>query len=120
MKTFLVVVGIITIILSTIVGIFSGSFLLFLVSVFGGVGGAALYFGIAMVLDNQENMLYLLHNSAPRLEFAKPKHECLKCLTPFDTNSCPKCGWQYSSKKCRACGSQYDGTRKTCPHCGEM
>ena len=90
MSKTLTVIGIISIIVSIILGIASGTFLGFLTSVAGGIVSGVVFFALSMVLDNQQAILAGLR----------------KLKRPAEKVACPKCG------------KQYDGDMNSCPHCG--
>ena len=91
MSKILVIAGIISIIVSVILGIAAGTFPGFLTAAAGGVASGIVFFALSTILDNQQAIL----NGLQRLD--KPAKQ---------KTTCPKCG------------GQYDGDMHSCPYCG--
>ena len=53
----LVIIGVITIIVGTIYGINTGSFLGFMIAFFSGIAGSVIWFSMAKILENQSYIL---------------------------------------------------------------
>jgi large conductance mechanosensitive channel len=92
-------IGAIIIIITIIVGIMSGSFLIFLFVVAIGIVTAIIFFALAKVLENQENILYILdkQEKAIKKSNGEEKVVCPKCNYAHDDDytSCPHCGYRY-------------------------
>ncbi|WP_407269803.1 hypothetical protein [Radiobacillus sp. PE A8.2] len=96
----LIACGIIVLISSVIVGVFSGSFFGFILAVIGGVFSSVIFFALAKIIDNQETMLLKIYKLEDfnRKQVKKEDTVCSKCNYTYDQelNSCPKCGWRPS------------------------
>jgi hypothetical protein len=91
MAKFLFFIGIIIILIAAILGFASGSFMGIIAALGSGIASAAIFFALAMILENQA--LILSHiQTLPR-----PSKE---------------------KSTCSRCGKQYDGDMNSCPHCG--
>jgi large conductance mechanosensitive channel len=91
-------IGAIIIIITIIVGIMSGSFLMFLFVVAIGIVIAIIFFALAKILEDQENILYKLdkQEKAIKKSIGEEKVVCPKCNYAHDDDytSCPHCGYR--------------------------
>ncbi|UOQ87156.1 zinc ribbon domain-containing protein [Gracilibacillus salinarum] len=87
--------GTIAIVLSVLIGIMSGHFIMFLLYTFIGIVIGMLLFAVAEIIDNQEVIMNEL--------FAQRK---LANAERKKIIQCPRCN------------SEYDDTRVSCPYCG--
>ena len=98
MVTLLYIIGVIILIISGIAGLYSGSFIGFLISIAGGFATTIIFFALAKILDNQETILYALANQKEkqRKHLIQEKKICSKCNKEydFDYGSCPHCGYR--------------------------
>lgn len=98
MITLLYIVGVLTLVISGIVGIYSGSFLGFLISIAGGFATTIIFFALANILDNQITIIYTLkkQEEKQRKLLSQEKKVCSKCNKEYDHDygSCPHCGFR--------------------------
>ena len=98
MLTLLYSIGAIVLIISIIIGIYSGAFMRFLVSVAGGIASAIIFFALAKILENQETILYkLLHQEEIQRKYQmQEKKICPRRNKEYDIDfsSCPHCGYR--------------------------
>lgn len=97
MKELLKVSGVVSIVICVIAGIFTHSFLGFLIYAFGGALTSLIPFGLAEVLENQEVIIHNLHSSSSQtggILHLKGKKVCEACNKEVeeDRTSCPYCG----------------------------
>lgn len=92
----LYITGIITLVISIVVGFYSGSFIGFLVSVAGGFTSAIILFSLSKILENQDTILYTLakQEEVQKRYLFKEKQICSRCSKEYDIDfgSCPYCG----------------------------
>ncbi|MFA9559759.1 hypothetical protein ACERII_20830 [Evansella sp. AB-rgal1] len=95
---FLYVIAAITILIAVVSGFYTGSFLGFLLIMFGGVSTAIIMIALAMIIEYQERIYYLLQykDKQQRKLLKIDKKECTNCQKKhdFDMNSCPYCGFR--------------------------
>ena len=91
----LIIIGILTIIISIVAGLFTGSFWGFLVCVTIGSSIAMILFSFVHIIDNLRSIRYQLQLQN---ELTKKIHE--------------------KTKTCSNCDYEYDDTLKSCPRCG--
>jgi uncharacterized paraquat-inducible protein A len=100
MQVLLYAVGGIIIMVSLIAGVASGSFFRFLFTVASGGITAAIFFALAMIMGNQEDIIYRLDRQEERMRrmLTKEKVVCPKCNYEHDSDysSCPHCGYRES------------------------
>lgn len=98
MSSLLYIVGIIVTIFSLGAGLFSGSFLGFIVYAAGGFTSAIIFFALGKLLDNQQTILsVLLHQEEyQRKHLMQEKKTCSRCNKEYDIDfsSCPHCGFR--------------------------
>ncbi|MCJ7841024.1 hypothetical protein MUB24_08935 [Lederbergia sp. NSJ-179] len=92
----LLILGIVVLILSVIIGFFTGSFWLFLLVILGGIVLASILFALASLHNRQEIILYhlQLQRELLRKQFGIALKKCPNCQYEFDAelSSCPRCG----------------------------
>ena len=98
MISVLYIIGLIVFIISIVVGFSSGSILGFLIALRSGISSAIIFFAVAKILENQENILFKLENQEEmyKKSFIQPKIACPKCNYECDNDytSCPHCGYR--------------------------
>lgn len=98
MLSILYIIGGIIIIISIIGGFMSGSFLGFLLAVASGGITAIIFFALAKIIENQENIIYKLDKQEEniRKSLVQEKVVCPKCNYEHasDYSSCPHCGYR--------------------------
>ena len=90
------VVGIAMIVLGVIAGIMTGAILSFFFSLLGGIVSALIFFALALILDNQEMIMYQIQEQKAYIK----KHIVTE------------------TKTCSNCQYEYDRELSSCPHCG--
>ena len=92
----LYIIGIIGLIISIVIGIGTGSFWGFIISLSGGFASSIILFALASILDNQETILSSLasQEEKQRKYINKEKTTCPRCDREYDVDfsSCPHCG----------------------------
>lgn len=92
----LYIMGAVAMIISVIAGLFFGSFPGLLISIAGGISSAIVFFALAKILENQENILHKLNGQEEinKKFFVQEKRTCSKCDYQYskDYSSCPNCG----------------------------
>jgi uncharacterized paraquat-inducible protein A len=92
----LMIVGVGTIVLSLIAGLISGTWLGFFTIAIGGSTSSLLFFSLARILENQEQILNQLCNREASLRASRTQEQkiCSYCNHHYDADytSCPKCG----------------------------
>ncbi|MEG0894338.1 MAG: hypothetical protein RSE93_01380 [Oscillospiraceae bacterium] len=94
MATVLFFVGIATIVLGVLGGLFSGSVLAFIFTTISAIISSLIFFSLSKVLENQEKIMGELY--AIRQHTKKPIETitCKQCSKTYqsDYSSCPHCG----------------------------
>jgi len=99
MSAVLYLAGIIVFITSVIVGISTLGFIGLIFGLVGGVISSVLFFGLARVLDKQDDILVYLQSQDKKvsnLANLAPKTKCPRCEKEHDTDcsSCPHCAFK--------------------------
>ena len=94
MKSVLWFCGIFTMIIALIVGIASGSFIGAIFGIIGGITSGIIFFALAFILENQEDIIYKLNKLEEINKKTRDKLTCNHCNHTYDDDysSCPKCG----------------------------
>jgi len=91
----LYIIGAIVFVISIIAGFSSGSFIGFSVAMAGGIASAAIFFALARIIENQENIIYKLNykDEIERKSSTQEKKTCSKCSYKYDYDYsyCPHC-----------------------------
>lgn len=95
----LYIIGVIAIIISAVAGFLSGTVLGFLISVGGGISSAVVLFALVRILENQEDIFYMLQQNqeiVARKFKSQGMKVCSKCNYKYesDSTSCPHCGYR--------------------------
>ena len=109
----------ITVICTTLAGAIYGGIILKSFSAFLGLTAvglvvglvsSAVYFGIAQIIEYQEELIKLSKSEAQNLSSPQAKN-----LTQSQVNTATKNG---TNKTCSGCKKEYDILYSSCPHCG--
>jgi len=96
MSAFLFVIGIIVLIASTVFGAMSWGFIGVFIGLAIGIISSATFFGLAVVLSKQDDILIMLNSrDMPRKRLAD-KITCARCKKEYeaDCSNCPHCAFR--------------------------
>lgn len=98
MVILLYIIGVIVFIASLVTGFGTGTALGVILGIAGGISSAIVFFALAKIIENQQNMFYMIEtlNSFQRESQSKEKKTCPKCNRIYDISfsSCPHCGYR--------------------------
>lgn len=96
MTTILYGIAAIVVLVNVVLGVFSGSFLTFIMYVVGSLVVAVIFITFATIIANQEALMDRLEIIEQRIELTEgiPLHICSKCKYEYEPRltSCPNCG----------------------------
>jgi len=96
MSIALVVAGVIMIIMGIIQGVVSGSAGGFVLGLYVGIASALIFFGLAAMLNKQDDILTYLKSQDERLKKQPVTIECTRCEKEYDDSysGCPYCAFK--------------------------
>ena len=100
MTTLLFALGGLKLIASVIIGIMTERFLGFILCLVAGISSAAIFFALAIILNNQEKIMQMLNSESTQKRKLLPQKQCEKCekMHDGDMTSCPHCGHKTGNK----------------------
>ncbi len=90
----LIIIGIATIIIGTVLGFLSGSAVGFIVALGSSIVSAVIFFALAKVLENQDTIMSMMYELKKELKNPSKEVICAKCAKTYTSeySYCPHCG----------------------------